>query len=313
MPSLKIAFLMDPIGAVNIHGDSTFAMLLEAQARGHACFYLEMADLSIQNGKAWGRLRPITVARVEGAHYQLGEAKDQDLAMMDVLLMRKDPPFDMDYIFATYILEHAGAWVVNNPVSLRNANEKLYALHFPGLMPRTLVSRSLPQLREFLWQEGEIVAKPLYGRGGEGVFYLHREDKNINSILESVTERGQRYIMAQRYLPAIREGDKRILMINGEPVHGGLLRVPAADDFRANLVAGGTGQPSALSARDLDICAQVGPRLREDGLIFVGLDVIGDYLTEINVTSPTGVQQIDRFFNINVCARLFDVVEARFA
>lgn len=310
MNSLNIAFLMDPIAAINIKKDSTFAMLLEAQARGHQCFYLEMADLSARGGKTWGRLRSVQVQRVEGAHFKLGEAELRPLSEMDVVLMRKDPPFDMDYIFATYLLEHAGTWVVNNPVSLRNANEKLFTLHFPELMPETRVSRNIGQLRAFLEEEGEIVVKPLYGRGGEGVFYLHAGDRNVGSILETVTGGGAHYIMAQRYIPAVREGDKRILMVNGEPMPGGMLRVPAANDFRGNLVAGATAVGAELNDRDLEICRRVGPSLREAGLIFVGLDVIGGFLTEINVTSPTGVQEIDRFFGLNVCARLFDVVEA---
>ncbi|MFZ5659669.1 MAG: glutathione synthase [Pseudomonadota bacterium] len=311
MRPLDIAFLMDPIGGINIHKDSTFAMLLEAQARGHRCHYLELADLSVRDGKAWGRLRPVTVKREPGAHYQLGEPAHRPLAEMDALLMRKDPPFDMDYIFASYLLEHAGTWVINDPVSLRNANEKLYALYFPELMPRTLVSRHIPQLREFLAEEGEVVVKPLYGRGGEGVFYLHTGDRNVGSILETVTGTGRHYVMAQRYIPAVRDGDKRILMVDGEPIAGALLRVPAADDFRGNMVAGASAQPAELTPRDREICARVGPRLRQDGLVFVGLDVIGGHLTEINVTSPTGVQEIDRFFKTNVCARLFDVIEAR--
>lgn len=307
----KFAFLMDPIAGIKIQKDSTFALMLEAQARGHACFYLEMADLFVRDGKAWGRLRPVRVTRQEGAHFELGDESLQPLAAMDALFMRKDPPFDMDYVFATYLLEHADTLVVNDPVSLRNANEKLYALHFPDLMPPTLVSRRLAQLREFLAAHGEIVVKPLYGRGGEGIFYLHGADKNVGSILETITATGQRYVMAQRYLPAVRAGDKRILMVDGEPIAGGLLRVPAADDFRGNLVAGATAQAAELSAREHEICARVGLRLRADGLLFVGLDVIGGYLTEVNVTSPTGIQEIDRFFKLNVSARVFDAVEAR--
>lgn len=311
MPALKIAFLMDPIESIKIEKDSTFALMLEAQARGHTCFYLNMADLFTRAGKTWARLRPALVQRQEGDHYRLEAARELPLSAMDVVFMRKDPPFDMDYVFATYLLEHADTWVVNDPVSLRNANEKLYALHFPELMPDTLVSRRMEQIRALLETEGELVVKPLYGRGGEGVFYLHPEDKNIGSILESVTAGGQHYVMAQRYIPAVREGDKRILMVNGEPMDGGLLRVPAANDFRGNMVAGARAQAAALSARDREICARVGPRLREDGLIFVGLDVIGGYLTEINVTSPTGIQEIDRFFQFNTSARLFDHIEAR--
>lgn len=311
MSALKAAILMDPITGIKPAKDTTFAMLLAAQARGHQCRVFGLPDLFFRDGRSWGRLRTIVVRDDVEDYFTLGETEERPLDEMDVVLMRKDPPVGLEYLTACYLLEHAGTWVINDPVSLRNANEKLYALHFPEFMPRTLVSRHIPQLREFLAEEGEVVVKPLYGRGGEGVFYLHTGDRNVGSILETVTGTGRHYVMAQRYIPAVRDGDKRILMVDGEPIAGALLRVPAADDFRGNMVAGASAQPAELTPRDREICARVGPRLRQDGLVFVGLDVIGGHLTEINVTSPTGVQEIDRFFKTNVCARLFDVIEAR--
>ncbi|MEY2336335.1 glutathione synthase [Acidithiobacillus ferrianus] len=309
MSGLKAAVLMDPIAGIKPAKDTTFAMLLAAQARGHACWVFTPADLFLREGRSWGRLRAVVARDGVEDYSTLGEPEERPLADMDVVLMRKDPPVDLEYLTACYLLEHAGTWVVNDPVSLRNANEKLYALHFPEFLPPLLVSRDLGDLRAFLVEHGEIVVKPLSARGGEGVFYLHRRDRNVGSILETVTGWGQRHVMAQRYLPAIREGDKRILMVDGVPVPGALLRVPSAADFRGNLVAGATGVAAPLNDRDQEICAAIGPALRAAGLLFVGLDVIGGYVTEINVTSPTGAREIRRFFGIDAAELLWQRLE----
>ena len=309
MSGLKAAVLMDPIAGIKPAKDTTFAMLLAAQARGHACWVFTPADLFLREGRSWGRLRAVVARDGVEDYSTLGEPEERPLADMDVVLMRKDPPVDLEYLTACYLLEHAGTWVINDPVSLRNANEKLYALHFPEFLPPLLVSRDLGDLRAFLVEHGEIVVKPLSARGGEGVFYLHRRDRNVGSILETVTGWGQRYVMAQRYLPAIREGDKRILMVDGVAVPGALLRVPSAADFRGNLVAGATGVAASLNDRDQEICAAIGPALRAAGLLFVGLDVIGGYVTEINVTSPTGAREIRRFFGIDAAELLWQRLE----
>ncbi|OYV82399.1 MAG: glutathione synthase, partial [Acidithiobacillus ferrivorans] len=263
----------------------------------------------LRDGGAWGRLSAV-VARdgVEG-YCTLGEPEERPLSDMDVVLMRKDPPVDLEYLTACYLLEHAGTWVVNDPISLRNANEKLYALHFPDFLPPLLVSRDLGDLRAFLAEHGEIVVKPLSARGGEGVFYLHLQDRNVGSILETVTGWGRHYVMAQRYLPAIRAGDKRILLVDGVPVLGAMLRVPSASDFRGNLVAGALAVAAELTDRDQEICAAIGPALRAAGLLFVGLDVIGGYVTEINVTSPTGAREIKRFCGVDAADLLWQRLE----
>ena len=309
MSGLQAAILMDPIAGIKPTKDTTFAMLLAAQSRGHACWVFTLPDLFLRDGKAWGRLRAVTVRDEAVDYVTLGAVEERPLAEMDVVLMRKDPPVDLEYLTACYLLEHAGTWVVNDPTSLRNANEKLYALHFPEFLPPLLVSRDLGDLRAFLAEHGEIVVKPLSARGGEGVFYLHQQDRNVGSILETVTGWGQHYVMAQRYLEAIREGDKRILLVDGEAVPGAMLRVPSASDFRGNLVAGATAVAADLTARDQEICAAIGPALRAAGLLFVGLDVIGGYVTEINVTSPTGAREIRRFFGIDAAERLWQRLE----
>ncbi|MFA7495069.1 MAG: glutathione synthase [Acidithiobacillus sp.] len=309
MSGLQAAILMDPIAGIKPTKDTTFAMLLAAQSRGHACWVFTLPDLFLRDGKAWGRLRAVTVRDEAVDYVTLGGVEERPLAEMDVVLMRKDPPVDLEYLTACYLLEHAGTWVVNDPTSLRNANEKLYALHFPEFLPPLLVSRDLGDLRAFLAEHGEIVVKPLSARGGEGVFYLHQQDRNVGSILETVTGWGQHYVMAQRYLEAIREGDKRILLVDGEAVPGAMLRVPSASDFRGNLVAGATAVAADLTARDQEICAAIGPALRAAGLLFVGLDVIGGYVTEINVTSPTGAREIRRFFGIDAAERLWQRLE----
>ncbi|PKY11104.1 glutathione synthase [Acidithiobacillus marinus] len=309
MTTLKAAILMDPISAIKPAKDTTFAMLLAAQARGHQCWVFSLPDLFLRDGKVWARLREVTVRDESNDYVTLAAVEERPLAEMDVVLMRKDPPVDLEYLTACYLLEHAGTWVVNNPVSLRNANEKLYALHFPELLPPLLVSRDLGDLRAFLAEHGEAVVKPLSARGGEGVFYLHQQDRNVGSILETVTGWGQHYVMAQRYIPAIREGDKRILLVDGQAVPGAMLRVPSEKDFRGNLVAGATAVAAELTERDQEICAALGPALRAAGLLFVGLDVIGGYVTEINVTSPTGAREIRRFFGVDAAELLWQRLE----
>ncbi|MHB1580855.1 MAG: glutathione synthase [Acidithiobacillus sp.] len=309
MSALKAAILMDPVAGINPAKDTTFAMLLAAQARGHQCWVFTLSDLFLRDGCSWGRLRVIVVRDGVEDYYTLGELEERPLADMNVVLMRKDPPVGLEYLTACYLLEHAGTWVVNDPISLRNANEKLYALHFPDFLPPLLVSRDLGDLRAFLVEHGEIVVKPLSARGGEGVFYLHLQDRNVGSILETVTGWGQHYVMAQRYLPAIREGDKRILLVDGVPVLGAMLRVPSASDFRGNLVAGAQAVAAELTDRDQEICAAIGPALRAAGLLFVGLDVIGGYVTEINVTSPTGAREIKRFCGVDAADLLWQRLE----
>ena len=310
----KLAVIMDPIGSIHYAKDTTLAMLLEAQARGWQLFHLEPADLALRGDQVSATAQPLTVNADPQDWYRLGPAQTFPLSDMDAVLMRKDPPFDMDYIYCTYLLELAeknGVLVVNRPRSLRDCNEKLFAAWFPQCMPETLVAARAEALRSFIDALGDVILKPLGGMGGASVFRLRGDDPNINVVIETLTGHGQHLVMAQRYLPEIRAGDKRIILIDGEPVPGALARIPAEGETRANLATGGTGQAVELSERDRWICAQVGPALRERGLLFVGLDVIGDYLTEINVTSPTGVRQLDALFGFNISARLFDAIEAR--
>lgn len=307
---MRVAVLMDPIAGIKPAKDSTFAMLLSAQARGHECWVFTLDQLSLHAGQAWGRVQPVRVEDVAEHFFQLGEAADRPLADFDCVLMRKDPPVDMDFLHACQILEHAGTWVVNDPAAIRLANEKLFPLQFARWLPPYLVSRDAAQLRGFLREHGEIVVKPLAARGGEGIFYLHAGDRNLGSILETITGRGSHFVMAQRYLPEIRQGDKRILLVDGKAIPGAMLRVPAADDFRGNLVAGAQAVAAELTAAEEELCAEIGPELRRMGLLFVGIDVIGGRLTEINVTSPTGAREIRRFFGIDATVRLWERIEA---
>jgi len=314
--TLSFTVVMDPIRAINIKKDSTFAMLLEAQARGWSVFYMEQPALWVRDGKAFGHMQPLSVRDDPKDWYQLAPGEDRPLACMDVILMRKDPPFDMEYIYTTYVLERAaaeGAWVVNRPSSLRDVNEKLYTAWFPQCCAPTLVSRRRTQLKAFLEEQQDIVVKPLDGMGGESVFRIRLGDPNTNVILETLTRRDQRMAMAQRFIPEFTQGDKRILLVNGEPVPYALARIPAPGEGRANLATGGTGKGMLLSDRDRWICAQVGPAMREKGLLFVGLDVIGDYLTEVNVTSPTCIRELDKIYGLNISAQLLDVIAARVA
>ncbi len=312
----SLGVVMDPIGDIKFHKDSTLAMLLAAQARGWSLHYFEMQDLYLRDGVAWGRSRPLRVFADERHWFELGEPREVALGELDTILMRKDPPFDMEYIYATYLLERAeeaGALVVNKPQSLRDANEKLYTAWFAQCTPPTLVSRDKTQIRAFLAEQGEIILKPLGGMGGASIFHTRVGDPNTSVIIETLTENGSRYAMAQRYLPEIAQGDKRILLIDGEPVPYALARIPAQGELRGNLAAGGSGIGVPLSERDRWICAQVAPALRAKGLLFVGLDVIGDYLTEINVTSPTCIRELDKQYGLDIGGQLMDAIAARLA
>ncbi len=310
--AIRLGMVMDPIGQINIKKDTSFAMLLEAQARGWELHYMELNDLFLSNGQAYARTRNLQVQRDEVQWHQFSGEQVIALEDLDVIIMRKDPPFNQEYIYTTYILEQAerhGVYVINKPQSLRDANEKMYTAWFPQCCTDTLVARDPQKLRTFLCEHKEIILKPLDGMGGASIFHVRENDPNLSVILETMTEHGTRFIMAQKYLPAVRDGDKRILMVNGEPVPYCLARIPASGESRGNLAAGGRGEGRELSARDRWIAEQVGPTLREKGLIFVGLDVIGDYLTEVNVTSPTCVQELDKQFGINISGQLMDHIQ----
>jgi glutathione synthase len=315
--TLKVAVLMDPIGSIKIAKDTTFAMLLEAQRRGHSLFYMEQGDLSARSGEPWARLAPLSVRDDASGWFMLGEPQWRDLREMDVVLMRKDPPVDPQFIYDTMVAElaeRAGVTVVNRPQALRDCNEKLFAMHFPQCMAPTLVTRDAAELRAFAAEHGEIVLKPLDGMGGRGIFRVKAGDSNLNSMLETLIAAGpkgehKQFTMAQKFIPEITSGDKRILVVDGEPVPYALARIPQGSDFRGNLAAGGRGVGVPLSDRDRWIVSQVAPELRRRGLLFVGLDVIGDYLTEINVTSPTCVRELDAQFGLNIAGQLFDVIE----
>lgn len=309
---IKLGMVMDPIDRINIKKDTSFAMLLEAQARGWELHYMELNDLYMRNGRAFARTRNIQVQRDAQKWFNFDGEQNIPLDALDAILMRKDPPFNQEYIYATYLLERAeelGARVINKPQSLRDANEKLYTAWFPQCCAETLVARDAQRLRDFLQEQQEIILKPLDGMGGTSIFRLRKDDPNLSVILEVMTQHNSRFVMAQRYLPEIINGDKRILMINGEPVPYCLARIPAQGETRGNLAAGGSAEGRELTERDRWIASQVGPTLREKGLIFAGLDVIGDYLTEINVTSPTCVQELDRQFGLNISALLMDYID----
>jgi glutathione synthase len=310
---LEIGVLMDPIGAIKIHKDSTFAMLLEAQRRGHRLFQLGQGDLAVRDGAAIGRLAPLRVRDDAASWFTLGEPAWKPLAGLDVVLARKDPPFDADFLHDTLVLDLAerdGALVVNRPQALRDANEKLFAQWFPQCSPPTLVAREAAALRAFVREVGEAVVKPLDGMGGRSIFKTRGDDPNLNVILETLTREGRELTMAQRFVPEAALGDKRILLIDGEPVPYALARIPQGTDFRGNMARGGKAVGQPLSDRDRWICEQVAPTLRARGLWFVGLDVIGDYLTEINVTSPTGIRELDAQFGLNIAGALFDRIES---
>ncbi|MEX1660262.1 glutathione synthase [Thioclava sp. 15-R06ZXC-3] len=309
---LKVAIQMDPIAAVNIDADSTFRIAEEAQARGHELFYYTPDRLMYREGRILARGWPLHVRREQGNHFTLGDEVEVDLADWDVVWLRQDPPFDMGYITTTHLLEriHPATLVVNDPFWVRNSPEKLLVLNFPDLTPPTLVARDLATIRAFKAQHGDIILKPLYGNGGAGVFRLDPNDRNLSSLHELFMGINNEPLIAQKFLPAVAKGDKRIILVDGEPV-GAINRVPAAGETRSNMHVGGRPEKVALSARDREICAAIGPVLREKGQIFVGIDVIGDWLTEINVTSPTGIQELERFDGVNIAAQIWEAIEAK--
>ena len=311
--ALAVAIQMDPIDTINIDADSTFALALEAQARGHALFHYLPEALTLHDGRLYARARPLDVFRHHGHHHRFGHFEELDLAGVDVILMRQDPPFDMAYITATHLLEllpDNGPLVVNDPAAVRNAPEKLFVLRFKELMPPTLLTRDRDAIRGFWKEHGDIIVKPLFGNGGAGVFRLRPSDENLTALLEMYESIQREPVMVQRYLPEIRRGDKRIILVEGE-AKGAVLRVPPEGEARANLHVGARPVKTELTTRDREICDAIGPTLRAQGLVFVGIDVIGGFLTEINVTSPTGIQVIARLDGIEIAPKIWDAVEAR--
>jgi glutathione synthase len=310
--SLKVAIQMDPIGGVDIDGDSTFRLAEEAQARGHGLFYYTPEHLAWEEGRVTAMGAPLQVRRRKGDHYELGERQRVDLGGFDVVWLRQDPPFDMGYITTTHLLERLmpGTLVVNDPFWVRNYPEKLLVLNFPELIPPTTIARDLGTLRAFKQAHGDMILKPLYGNGGAGIFRLDPNDRNLASLHELFTSMSREPLIAQKYLPAVTEGDKRVILVDGEPV-GAINRVPQAGETRSNMHVGGRAEKVGLTARDREICAAIGPLLREKGQVFVGIDVIGGYLTEINVTSPTGLQELERFDGTNAAGLIWDAIEGR--
>jgi glutathione synthase len=312
--ALNVAVQMDPIDRINIRADSTFRIMEEAQARGHRLFYYTPDRLALEDGRVTARGWPVEVRRVEGDHFSLGAETEVDLGDWDVVWLRQDPPFDMGYITTTHILEriHPRTLVVNDPFWVRNFPEKLLVLGFPDLTPPTIVARDLAALKAFKARHGDIILKPLYGNGGAGVFRLDPNDRNFTALWELFTGINREPLIAQKFLPAVENGDKRVILVDGEPV-GAINRVPQTGETRSNMHAGGTPMPVVLTDRDREICAAIGPLLRDKGQIFVGIDVIGDWLTEINVTSPTGLQELERFDGINATAKIWEAIERRCA
>jgi glutathione synthase len=312
---IKIGVIMDPIEGIHIDKDTTFVLMLEAERRGHEVYFMELDDLFIRGGTPHGRCRRVHVARAD-PHYEFAGLYDAALEDLNVVLMRKDPPFDMKFFFATHVLSLVDArkcFVMNHPRGLREANEKLYALRFPEQIPQTMVTGDMRRLKEFMDElGGEMIIKPLDGSGGSGVFYLNTQDRNTNSILEAATDNGRKLVMGQRYLPEIRQGDKRVIVLNGEPL-GAVLRIPSQEEHRGNIHVGGKCVKTEVGARDREICEALAPFLREDGLYFTGLDVIGDFLTEVNVTSPTGVQEINALNQVNLEEKVIDFIEKKAA
>ena len=309
---LKVAIQMDPVEGINIDTDTTFFLMLEAQARGHALWCYTPERLSLEDGKVHARGRPLNLRAVKGDHHELGQMETRELAEFDVVLMRQDPPFDMAYITATYFLEriHPKTLVVNDPAEVRNAPEKVFVTDFPGLQPPTLITSDPDAIYDFRDRHGDMVLKPLYGGGGSGVVRLVKDDPNLDALLELHAMIGREAVIAQKFIPAVSKGDKRILLVDGEPV-GAINRIPAEGQVRSNLARGGRADAVGLTPRDLEICAAIAPELKRRGMLFVGIDVIGDYLTEINVTSPTGAQQLKRFSGIDAAAALWDVIEKK--
>ncbi len=309
---LKVAVQMDHVSTINIEGDTTFAMCLEAQARGHRLFHYTPASLSFRNGVVYAYAEPLTVRDEKGNHYTLGERVRLDLSHMDVVLLRQDPPFDMAYITSTHLLEriHPKTLVVNDPAWVRNSPEKIFVTEFPDLMPETLITRDRGEIERFRAEMGDVILKPLYGNGGAGVFHSRRDDRNLTSLLEMFDQLFREPIIVQQYLPAVRKGDKRIILVDGEPV-GAINRVPAEHDSRSNMHVGGRAEPAEMTDRDREICRRIGPALKERGFLLVGIDVIGDVMTEINVTSPTGIREVRRFGGADIASLLWNAIEAR--
>jgi glutathione synthase len=309
---MKIAFQMDPIGAVDINADSSFRLAEEAQARGHSLFYYAPDHLAYQEGRITARGHDLSVQRVQGDHAQLGPMREVDLSEFDVVWLRQDPPFDMHYITSTHLLDRikGDVLVVNDPFWVRNYPEKLLVLDFPHLTPPTTIARDLDTIKAFKARHGDVILKPLYGNGGAGVFRLDINDRNLASLHELFTGFSREPLIVQKFLPDVSNGDKRVILVDGEPA-GAINRVPAAGETRSNMHVGGRPEKIGLSERDLEICAEIGPLLREKGQVFVGIDVIGDYLTEINVTSPTGIQELERFDGVNVAAKIWQAIEAK--
>jgi glutathione synthase len=310
--ALCVAVQMDPIDRLVIRGDSTFALMLEAQRRGHELLYYTPGDLAMLESRPIAHVRPVEVADVEGSHYRLGERRTEDLSSCDVVLLRQDPPFDMAYITTTHILEALlpGTLVANDPVNVRNSPEKLFVTRFPDLMPPTLITRSLDDVKAFRRQYGDIIVKPLFGNGGAGVFRLQGEDTNLGSLVELFQSVFREAFIVQRYQAEVRKGDKRIILVDGE-IAGAINRVPSNEETRSNMHVGGRPEPTEITEREREICAAIGPELKRRGLIFTGIDVIGDYLTEINVTSPTGIREVKRFGGADIAAMIWDVIEHR--
>src|SRR5450755_3104447 len=309
---LTVAIQMDPIEKIDIAGDSTFAMALEAQTRGHSLVYYGPRDLTFREGKVTARVRPLSVRAVKGDHFTLGEARVYDLSQADVVLMRQDPPFDMAYITATHVLEHIHpkTLVVNDPGQVRNAPEKLFVTEFAEFIPPTLITSDLREIRAFRDAHKDIIIKPLYGNGGAGVFRLKPDDENFGALMEMFTQFFREPVIVQRYIPEVRQGDKRIILVDGE-FAGAINRVPASGEARSNMHVGGRPEPTELTAREQEICAALGPELKKRGLIFTGIDVIGGYLTEINVTSPTGILEVRRFGGPDIAKLIWDAIERR--
>ena len=309
---LTVAFQMDPIDAVDINADSSFRLAEEAQARGHKLFYYTPDQLSYQEDRVLARGQDLVVRREQGNHFTAGEMREQDLADVDVIWLRQDPPFDMGYITTTHILDrvHPDTLVVNDPFWVRNYPEKLLVLDFPDLTPPTAVARDLETLKAFRARHGDVILKPLYGNGGAGVFKLSKGDSNLASLHELFAGINREPLIMQKFLPDVSAGDKRIILVDGEPV-GAINRVPAAGETRSNMHVGGRPEKIGMTERDLEICARIGPLLREKGQVFFGIDVIGDYLTEINVTSPTGIQELERFDDVNIAAKIWEAIEAK--
>jgi glutathione synthase len=310
---MKLGIIMDPIGSITPYKDSSLAMLLEAGRRAAEIHYFEQKDVRLLSGKALGQSTLLHVRDDNEDWYTLGERQEVALGDLDAILMRKDPPFDMEYVYTTYILDRAeqdGALIVNAPEALRNMNEKAYTAWFPELTPATLITRSMNEMKAFLAEHGHVVAKPLDGMGGRSIFVVKKGDKNANVVFETLTDYGKKFAMAQAFIPEIKAGDKRILLIDGEPIPYRLARIPSDEDNRGNMVAGAAAVGQEMSRRDYEICEQVGPVLRDAGVIFAGIDVIGDYLTEVNVTSPTGIRELDKQFDLNIAGTLFDAIES---